>query len=359
MDLLNCSLLQLSMCPAKPPAKQPMRRVAPAGAPSDTSKYREGRWQVVASEAGPDGIEDWAAWEATARPPATYDPPQLRPGSMFAPSLYWLDWFTHRSGCCGLPVRLSSPVPCCCVRLLECACVSRLERGRISDPDEWFHRMLTQPNDAACPEKLRGIFWMRDNVAPPETLITFHDAEWGSVDGATRFGLKAQPNNWTHDPTCFGFIFTVAAEKCLARDTPGKASLRLEISPSGKWVHMDSDQMIYVLQEGDEYMRPDGTKLVAGDLMRLSFKSGWGMDTSTPVTYQYHVQRVAYLDGNRKLVKTAAYDELRANVLAPSHSPCWRMCWNGEQVVDNLRQLSDEQTWRYAPPSQAAEMERP
>jgi len=232
------------------------------------------------------------------------------------------------------------------VRALEACCLTDLERGRISQPDEWFTRMLKYPDDRACPAQLRGLWWMRDNVAPPETLITFHDAEWASP----RLGLKQQRYNWTHDPTCFGCIFSlVTGEAWWHREQPGSATLRLEISPSGKWVHMDMDQMIYVLQPGDEFTKADGSKMLPGDMMRLSFADGWQMDTSRPPRYQYHVQRVAYLDEKGALVKTAAYDELRANVLAPSRYPCWRMCWSGEQVADALCELSDEQVWRSPP----------
>lgn len=319
--------------------------VAPA-APLD-ERYRKGAWAVVSSEAGADGIVDWAAWEATAKPPLTYDPPQLKPGFMPCDCV---DWFSHRSALCGMKVRLSSPLPCCCVMVLEALCLSGLEHNLISDPDDWFVRMLQHPDDSACPPHIRGIWWMRDNLAAPETLITFHDAEWASP----RLGLKRQPYNWTHDSTCWGFIFSVGGEACLHQNQPGKATLRLEISPSGKWMHMDMDQMIYVVQEGDSYARPDGSRLAAGDLMRLSWREGWQMNTSEPLFYQYHVQRVAYLDSDRKLVKTAAYDELRANVLAPSTSPCWRMCWSGAQASTALRELSDVQTWRPVPNGKAS-----
>merc|ERR1712048_281603 len=51
------------------------------------------------------------------------------------------------------------------------------EHVYLSDPNDWFTKMLTTGDHPNCPEFLKGIWWLQDNSGG-EVLMTFHDAEW-------------------------------------------------------------------------------------------------------------------------------------------------------------------------------------
>ena len=66
----------------------------------------------------------------------------------------------------------------------------------LSNPDEWFLKMLEAPKDGDfCPDFLRGIWWMQDNIAN-ETVVSLESAQWGRPEGPTpEVGMKHAPRS--------------------------------------------------------------------------------------------------------------------------------------------------------------------
>ena len=67
----------------------------------------------------------------------------------------------------------------------------------LSNPDEWFLKMLEAPKDGDfCPDFLRGIWWMQDNIAN-ETVVSLESAHWGRPDGPNpEVGMKHAPRSF-------------------------------------------------------------------------------------------------------------------------------------------------------------------
>jgi len=185
--------------------------------------------------------------------------------------------------------------------------------------------MLEANKHSACPEFLKGIWWLSDNTAS-ENLVTFHDAEWTSRDTA----LKSAKFNWTVDAyNVWGLILST---NFWARG----GNHRFDVSRNDKWIRISvkggGSHWIYVIQDGDEFRRPDGTLLdvtPGEDMMRVSYASD---DPNSEVTFQYLVRRVAYLDENGKLIKTPRYDELLD--AAKANSSSWLSSGYGYNVMD-------------------------
>lgn len=261
----------------------------------------------------PNGLS-WDKVLPQLKAPQLYDPPQLKPGYI---PCYRCNWIAHRS-----PLLARPAVPCCCMHCIYC-----INPGTrfvdITTPDEWFAAMLsTGTSPKFNSSLLGGIYWMDGNFAP-EVLMTFHDANWISPT----VGLKLGYQNWTHDLNCFGsFMATGTANAC------SPLMLRLEISPDGKWMVLntmgarekatgDNTIWMYRIQPGDKFFDASGEQVswAPGDWVRLTWEDPW--DVSSPLTYQYMVRRVAYLDGTGRLVKTAAYEKLLHAATAPPPYP--------------------------------------
>lgn len=248
---------------------------------------------------------DWATWEPNVKLPQFYDPPQLKMNWWGCGLLNWT-CFSSRSSCLSWPC-----VPCCCHCALKCCIKSTFgaEEFRITDPDDALIKMLTSRVSPHCPEFLKGVYWMRDNIAQ-EVLITLSDAEW-TPEGD--FGIKYARYNWTTNNTSFGGTWLA-----------GKIHYhKLSVSPNKKWVQLGSmANWIYVVQPEDHFKLKDGTPVdfTAGDeLMRIDWGDGIA-DGTGELQYQYRWQRIAYLDKDGKLVKTKFYDELKRRATMPDSS---------------------------------------
>eukprot|EP00440_Ansanella_granifera_P036225 gb/GFBE01039308.1/.p1 GENE.gb/GFBE01039308.1/~~gb/GFBE01039308.1/.p1 ORF type:complete len:348 (+),score=57.36 gb/GFBE01039308.1/:1-1044(+) len=257
---------------------------------------------------------DWNKWENVYKPPNIYDPPQLKDiNCLGIPHANRCCGCQHRSPCCKWPV-----VPCCCAAMCQyCLTCPSPARVKISDPDEWLMKLLSTSASPNCPDFLKGVWWMCDNVGIPEVLTTFQDAYWQEDQ---MLGLKPGMWNWGVPPTAWG---AGQLKGCWYRaEGPGTWQLRMEISPNKKWVSLGG-YFMYVIQPGDTFTRPDGTpiKAVPGeDMMRCNFKQ-WD-DATTEVMYQYMVRKIAYLDDSGKLVKTKNYDELLRRATLPDEPGC-------------------------------------
>jgi hypothetical protein len=290
--------------------------------------------------------EAWAKWEAEAKPPATYAPPQMEPGYLVCSCI---NWWNQRS-----PLFAPNP-PCCPVGCSNCAytcCVGDHEYASILEPDAWMAKMLSTGTSPNCPERMKGIWWMHDNIAAHEHLLTFHDAEWATE----KLALKTLAHNWSRGPTCFGAVLFTFVK--LNGNT-----LRIEISPGDKWITIGGSSgdptWIYMHQEGEEFPMPDGSilKPEKDDMMRIST-----VDDAIPnskTTYQYRLRRIAYLDDAGNLVKTPAYEEIRKAASEPlKYPPCccgYCFCRSQEQLAfKNFPMLPSHTVIQYAPPPPGA-----
>lgn len=290
---------------------------------------------------------DWADWEGRAKPPPAYNPPQLAPG--FIPC--WLcprcNWWQQRS-----PMLESPLVPCglapCCYR----CCIGNVEYLSFAEPDEWMVKMMSTGTSPKCPKHLLGIWWLQDNIAAHEHLVTFHDANWVS----DRLALKVLAHNWTRGPTAFGaclFFFVQSNGN----------TLRIEISPNGKWISIAGSSgnptWIYITGEDDHFSLPAGgtLQLDPGELQRVSFKND--ADPASGLSYQCRVRRIAHMDDAGRLLKTPAYAELLQCASMPmKYEPCccgYRWCLSKEQLaLGNFPQLPTHTVVKYAPPAPGA-----
>eukprot|EP00929_Paragymnodinium_shiwhaense_P014410 TRINITY_DN122319_c0_g1_i1.p1 TRINITY_DN122319_c0_g1~~TRINITY_DN122319_c0_g1_i1.p1 ORF type:complete len:361 (+),score=51.88 TRINITY_DN122319_c0_g1_i1:39-1085(+) len=268
----------------------------------------------------PVSSADWEDFERKVTPPVPYAPPQL-------------------NNCCCLSVAYCMMrFPCCgCVQTCtqRCCCSTwKLQKLAISDPDELFMQMLSVKNPA-CPEYLKGIWWMEDDVAP-EGLLTFQDAEW-FADGPF---VKDGWHGWSYASNSIGGLGLIGLNWLSNPRT------QFEPAPGGRWIGIRfSDRkpfnFIYVLNDGDVLRRPDGSLVdftPGEDLLRQTFSS---FDPQTPVLYQYLVRRVAYLDADGSLVKTKHYEKLKASA---STSTAWQGLKNCfRQAAPDFKWIADPQ----------------
>lgn len=306
----------------------------------------------------PLGFPGWDVIEKTWKPPSTFIPPQLQadnPSSSDPLSWYQLDWLSHRSLCCVSPT-----LPCCCFAACNC-CFPGLKYVDAADPDQWFATMLsTGSSPAFQQDALGGIYWMDGNYAP-EAFMTFQDAYWKSPN----LGVKVGGYNWTHDQTCFGSVMGngTAFPK-------GALVIRMEISPSGKWIMLNAPDAVespnkgntifmYRLDPGDEFTTKDGSKLQfePGDYMRLTWTSP--LDNASPLAYQYIARRVAHMKGS-DLVKTSAYQRYMEQTALHRDTLCcgYGACnMSPQQYLDSFAAQNPKQLVIFAqPPPDAKEM---
>mmetsp|Transcript_49238 Transcript_49238/g.159588 ORF Transcript_49238/g.159588 Transcript_49238/m.159588 type:complete len:303 (+) Transcript_49238:116-1024(+) len=254
--------------------------------------------------------------------PKTYDP---EPAGLPV-ALLGFDC-SRRGRCCA----------CCagCIFDVAASCGgSEARTGYISNPEQMFGDMLRLKADEDCPDRFRGVFWQRDS-STVETLISLHEADW---QPGGLFASKRQILSWTIVPSCFGYLFWVPRT--------GALRMTMAVSPSGKWAVFDGNQFMYALQPGDTFTHADGSPADVGhDYMRINFKDN---DPTKGVTWQYLVQRVAYLDKEGTVRTTKAYEDLKARATEPSVKQCGHMfaCCVDDAAKDRmLRAQSDKQVY--------------
>lgn len=282
---------------------------------------------------GPFGASgmDWSKWEplATSNLPTTYEPQAMQLHGRIA----GIDC-SRRTNFCSCPTEAYFRCQ------VACSGVSNIQTLKISEPEQLFRKMCEARQDFRCPEFLRGVFWQRDSSSV-ETLITFHEANWISPQLAS----KHQIYNWTFTPKWLSYLFNA---------TRGHAWMRIEVSPSGKWMLLDNDQFAYIVQPGDTFKDLQNqvlSEIKPGDMMRINFKDP--LDPSKGISWQYLVQRVGYIDDAGSLQTTEAYPELLRRALLPSQSICGlcACCLSQEAIADLNIMQSDEQIL-ISPPEQ-------
>jgi len=245
---------------------------------------------------------DWGKLVA----PKLYDPPQFKK-SWQPCGLGNINWMTRDSPMCN-------SFPCCLSQCMITCCLKpcfRKQPVELSNPDEWFLRML-QAENPSCPEHLKGLWWMQGNIVP-EQIAQFSDGDWvAAPEQEEMIGTKKLYQNWAYGTNAFASILSCfnAARK-----------FETTLAKHGKWAALGGDAYMVLLEEANEIVNPDGTvpRYTPGvDWMRLT----WTDSSLSELKYQYLMRRIAYLDGQGKLVKTDAYSELMEKTSLPGVQGC-------------------------------------
>mmetsp|Transcript_137334 Transcript_137334/g.194327 ORF Transcript_137334/g.194327 Transcript_137334/m.194327 type:complete len:330 (+) Transcript_137334:60-1049(+) len=235
----------------------------------------------------------------------TYDPPQKKP--KFVKKLRDVNLFTPRSP-------WFTGFPCCGAELWRC--YLRHSQGYemqdvyISDPDDWFLQILEPPKSGNhCPDFLKGVWWMQDNVAN-ETIVSLESAHWGHPYGPNpEVGMKHALKNWT---TGTGMLGTVIM------NVKRNAWPCLRLSPDRKWITFSKHDFIYLLDANDKLKDVKGNEIpfrVGDDFLRVSWRNG---DPKQGIDYQYLFRKVAFKDAEGKLQKTPTYQQLLERAKRPT-----------------------------------------
>lgn len=168
-----------------------------------------------------------------------YDAPQITPElSPFVDSPLIAALYSHRNPYSEM---LAAPLRSLLQSLLG------FDEVSVLDNDEYLKSLLVGGDTAeACPERLRGLYWMQDNVAS-EVLITFQDIEWESPvhEGFAAGGIKILKHNWSRDPTLTGTALSLSSN-FFTREMP------FYISPKFKWIWLNGgESIVCVLREPD------------------------------------------------------------------------------------------------------------
>jgi hypothetical protein len=193
---------------------------------------------------------------------------------------------------------------------------------------------------------------MQDNLAG-EVLITLQDVDWmtPTPEGFAAAGVKLLVHNWSRDLTCAG-ILPAFSSVSLTKD------MCFAVSPNFRWIFLNR-AWIYVPHPHEYLVAPThgpvpvpfapGERVPFDpewDMIRYNYKNPW--DTSSTNEYNYRVRRVAYLDGDGRLVKTAAWAELQAQVEAKIVSAPTPEA----TTIQSMQLLSDMQILKDAPDEQ-------
>jgi len=234
----------------------------------------------------------------------TYDPPQKKVSF----TGIWRNWnlWTPRS-----PWGVG--FPCCLGESLRCYLNTKgheVQDVFISKPDEWFLKLMEPPPEGNhCPEILRGVFWMQDNIAN-ETIVSLESAHWGKPDGPhPNLGIKHCFRNWTTGTGMLGTTVLVVKERLWPV---------FQVAVDKKWISLSKDDYIYVLDANDKLVDPQGNEIpfrVGDDLLRITWVEG---KPEKGIYYQYLLRRIAFKDADGKLQKTPTYEKLLDRATRPT-----------------------------------------
>jgi len=267
----------------------------------------------MAAAFGEHGVIDWDKYKELVKgiDILTYDPPQKKP--QFAAACRNINCFTPRSPwCVGFPL--------CGSELMQCFVKywrgDEVQHVYLSQADDWFLRLMEPSTEKnLCPEFLKGVWWMKDNVAN-ETVVSMESGFWGyppQVETGLPVGVKHAYRNWTTGSSFWGSILL----KMKGRMWP-----TFQIDPGMKWMSISKDDWIYILDENDKLVDPQGNPVPftpGTDLMRISWVEG---KPEKGIFYQYILKRVAMKDENGQLVKLPGYQELLDRATRPTPSGC-------------------------------------
>lgn len=231
--------------------------------------------------------QEWKIWSDNSdKVTKEYAPPQLQPDCL-------------PSGCltCDCVVHKSCWAPLC-----FCHNSKTIDVTEVSD--DFLTKMLETESEK-CPEHLRGVWWMADNIVH-ERFLTFADADWQNEN----YAIKSMKTNWSHNSTCQGSVLS-----CLLGCLP--LNMEMEVSDDKKWVVIkyagEIGWMGLVEEEikyGNDWWKEEFRNKVGvekDDLYRVTYEDY--LNPKSRLKYQYAMKRVAYKSKNGDLLKTASWDE--------------------------------------------------
>jgi len=181
-------------------------------------------------------------------------------------------------------------------------------------------------------------------------LISFQDVDWmtPTPQGFAAGGVKFLALNWSRDLTCAGIV-PACASLSVTRE------MSFFVSPNLRWIFLNR-AWVYIPHPHEYLVAPTDGPIPAPfspgervpfdpmwDMIRYNFENPW--DTSSRNEYNYRLRRVAFLDSDGSLVKTAAWAELQAQVGAKTVSACT----SDATTIENMLKLSDMQIVKDAP----------
>ena len=273
-------------------------------------------------------LPDWINWSDREKP-SSYEPVQLD-AEKFPLPCSWVDWWSPRSWCC-----------CTCFPLAHCLhgrgnpCL--VQTVDALDP-ELYRKTLQLPTK--CPNELRGVWWLQDNIAH-ETLVIFNDSFWEDVDepgSGTMFFQHDLPQTWLRDLSMFGLILGIGnawqspCQNTWAQEWQSYVPMYFNFN-EGKGVFKPTSWLFRVTE--DEWQKPD-------------YAAAPGLPGGDDLVYMYRWRRVMRGDGTT----TSAWEEMKQVMESPlphrncfePWCPCWPLCISpSERLVDmtyaNRRQV--------------------
>ena len=152
----------------------------------------------------------WAesfAWNARSVP-SQYDPVQLKTRKTRI-SCSCIDWWNTRSN-----------LFCCFFDCVSCYAGNNVFDA--TDPEVWREQL--QNSNPATPDSMKGLWWLKDNIAHEKLVTIFNDANFEGTfneDGTDGYGSWNRPlqDNWSRDFSFFGHILAATAKSSGSKAT--------------------------------------------------------------------------------------------------------------------------------------------
>lgn len=250
-------------------------------------------------------------WNARERP-ATYNPVQLSDTKSIPASC--LDWWNTRS-----------PLICC---LFPCAgCLAGTSNFDATDPSVWENQL--KDTNPKVPESMRGVWWLKDNVAHENLVTIFSDATLVGTfneEGTDGYGTWARSlkSNWSRDRTCFGYVLGISGNLG-GREVTGLMNLKDGMLTLNSGLGPGA-QIIYKINDNEWW--------------KVHYLGNPGEEGDQEINYVYKWVKVLDKDCN----KTEHWNDYEEYTNAPlphtncgtSWLPCWPICLPANKARTNM-----------------------
>jgi hypothetical protein len=259
-------------------------------------------------------------WDSRQRP-ETYTPVQLQRDPLGWKELPCIDWWSTRSKFLN-----------CCFPFAYC-CLGKGKKVFDSTNEiEFWKEQLANESSNKCPDSMKGVWWLKDNIAHEKLVTIFSDAEMVGTfneDGTDGYGTwsRSMHYNWSRDRNCFGYILSLNG-----KITKSNVNAVMNMKDGKMRVGGHGDQIVYRVSDDEWWKTHYAAKPgeVGGDY----------------ITYMYKWLKVLDKDGN----PTQYYEEYvkMSKQQLPNNttcihccccSYCWPMCGgcvSGVQIKENM-----------------------
>jgi len=268
----------------------------------------------------------WAesfAWNARSVP-SQYDPVQLKTRKTRI-SCSCIDWWNTRSN-----------LFCC---FFDCvSCYARNNVFDATDPEVWREQL--QNSNPATPDSMKGLWWLKDNIAHEKLVTIFNDANFEGTfneDGTDGYGSWNRPlqDNWSRDFSFFGHILAATS-----KSSGSKATGRMNFKDGICTTHTNGGrglQIVYRIND-DEWWK-------------VHYDGNPGEEGEQDINYMYKWLKVLDKDGNKTMHweewETLATDPLPNKNCGASWFPLWPCCLGMEKSLENMVRPNKKQIIRF------------